>query len=1167
MIHPAFRCRLSSLVLLLSVAAACRPQPSEPEPAPGPESPGTSQAALDTPTRFDEVAMVGTVPCSYDYSTVDNCYNELNPERPSIFRELSPAYRPYRASGQPMSLKPATLTGVMQPFPPFEYGGSWSSQPQYADAATAQQVLPANRGSNDGRLFVRGGCRGCAEGSTLFTFRPELLGQDFRYDFATKGTRWVQPPSAMGLHPLIYFNPMATLLPASNNGDFPDALHSTMCEDSVASYNALGHGRNPVACTARYDVGYPLVSGDCYDVSLVYGLKAASTNRWELRSVHLTVFVRAPKSVTAGDIVAPGGVSNWGLWVYPRNPEGEVKSLPTWELPPFKPFNVHETPWNDMSGGSTWTYPGTQNINWRNLFTNHASFKCYTATTVLGKTSYVRDTSPAAPKWCQFFDRQTYTASFKVEDDEDANPDDGGTWNGVSAWPAPGGQERPYALFEPATSGDGRLLVINMDGLYYAYSSEACRAAGWSHFRPISMMPMDPAVNTRYELAKSQVINGTPYPFRDSMGNSIPFGVRNPWAYPWLDREGKNLFFAAKNNPHDGYYARKVVGENLYDGTSYTDTAAGAPANDTDRARFNPDRAPAQAVSVLGAWTHGKAVILDNGLSITDLGGLSGDSYKRTYDLRLYAGADLPVAPTGSSQIFSFENQLNHFDAMRPTLPFDVVWNVQSNTQRNSQVAFDDYLNKRAFVVSHMNAPIRMDVSPHGAQRAETFPQDGFTPTRDVWAYVRGGGVADFRFTRNPRVQNAATGCSLFGTDGPEAPGSLRLRGGARIEPVALGGVSGKGVWLDGLNDFMDLGYPVAASQRDWLLGIWLDSRQDAMLKPGATVARSLPRTIFFFSDNSWVGLVRGKDSSGAAWHELVLYNGATGASQSVNLGALVEPGRYFHLSLKIFVENNQRKVSVFINGTHVSTSTVASSDAGFDPMWNSMNGWTWMTVSDPGPSTFVPSQTRRPFYGWVDELRIYALAPGDAHHPWTDELVCNQALGTLVDIGPKANEVSHPALTALRAAANRSPVYRTQVCEQMRLGTYSDPADYPAQYGEHLCIDRVHKNPHLEPTLASRCLRASKLQLPVLQANPPRPDTSGNAFCLSCHTGTAPLPGLKLGALTAGSGPRYQDPRRQPMNVPAVMGGVVPPWLTTGINQADGTRTLDPYFDHFRAP
>jgi hypothetical protein len=408
--YKPFRLRPSPLLVVLAVMSACRPE------APAPEKPGAAEPVGSSAARLDP------------------------------------------PSGQPMSVTPSTLTGVVQPFPPFEYDNGWSvpTKPRSVDAASAQQVLPFNRGSNDGRLFVRGGCRGCAESTTLYTFRPELLGQDFRYDFASRPDRYVQPDHEPGLHPFVYFNPMATSLPVGNNGFFPDALHGTLCEDSVTSFSAQSHGRNPVACQARYDVGTPLVSGDCYDISLVYGLKAATGPRWELRSVDLTVFVRAPKSVTAGDEVA-GGTSGWGLWVYPRHPEGEVKSPPLWELPPFKPFNPHDSPWGDMNGTSTWTNPGTQDINWKRLFTANAGFKCYTEKTLLGSIKiYVRDTSPAAPKWCQFFDRQTYSAAFQVEDDEDGNPNNGGTWNGVSGWPAPGGQERPYALFEPATRSRSR---------------------------------------------------------------------------------------------------------------------------------------------------------------------------------------------------------------------------------------------------------------------------------------------------------------------------------------------------------------------------------------------------------------------------------------------------------------------------------------------------------------------------------------------------------------------------------------------------------------------------------------------------------------------------------------------------------------------------------------
>ncbi|MFY2558326.1 hypothetical protein ACN469_11900 [Corallococcus terminator] len=1163
--------RLSVAFLLpLILSIACDTAPAAPETS-APDVVGTQQAPLDPPTWFTDVAMVGTSACSTglnNYGVIDNCYNVENPQRPSIFRELSPAWRPYRSTySAPLTLRPAALSGVMQPFPPNEYDNGWSTprMPESSDAANAIQVLPFNRGTNDGRLFVRGGCRGCAEGSLLYTFRPETLGQDFRYDFASKGVRYVQPPNTVGLHPFTYFNPMATGLTAKNNGDFPDALHSTTCENSMSAQLQGSHGRNPVACTARYEVSSTPVPGDCYEMSLVYGMVASDGKRWELRSVDLTVFVRTPKSTDAGKPVDGAGTGGWGLWVYPRNPEGEVKSLPTWNLPPYRPFNIHDSPWGDMSAGSTYSIPGTPDtIDWRRLFTTNPGFQCYVPVPVwpLPTPVYVRNMSPSAPKWCQFFDRQSYRSSFQVEDDEDAVIGNGGTWNGVTGW---GTNERPYALFEPATSGDGRLFVVNMNGLYYAASDDVCRASSWGHFKPISMMPMDPLVNSRYELAKSQVVNGRPQPFRDTLGNAMPFGVRNQWAYPWLDREGKNLFFAAKNNPHDGYYARQVLREDRFSPFSQTDVTWGPPS-DATRATFNPDRAPAQAVSVLGAWTRGKAVILDNGLSITDLAGNTEDHYQRTYDLRLYAGADVPLTPRGSSQIFSFENQLNHFDGMRPTLPFDVVWNVQSNTQRNSEVAFDDYLNKRAFVVAHMNAAMRMDVSPHGPMRAETFPQDGFVPFKDAWAYVRGGQLADFRFKRNPLAQNAATGSPLLGTDGPQAPSSVRLRGGARIEPVALGGVSGKGVWLDGQNDLMDMGYPVNGAQRDWLFGIWLDSRQDNVLKPGVTLARSLPRTIFYFSDSSWVALVQVKDNTGNVWHELSVYNGATGSSYTVNLGSLVQAGRYFHFGMKIHTVGGQRTLAFYINGTWHSTLTVAPWDVGFDPMFNSMNGWTWMTVSDPGPA-FVPGQTRLPFYGWVDELRIYALAPGDAQRPWTEELLCNQALGTTVDLSWREPEPWTPALEKLRLRAQQYPGLRRSLCEQMRLGTYSEPLDYPAQYGEHICIDRVHKNPNPNPALAARCMRAGMLAMPALHSTLPRPDTSGNAFCLSCHTGTATLPGLRLGALTTGTGPRFQDPRRQPMNVPAVMGGTVPFWLTTGINQPDGTRTLDQYFDHFPAP
>lgn len=80
-----------------------------------------------------------------------------------------------------------------------------------------------------------------------------------------------------------------------------------------------------------------------------------------------------------------------------------------------------------------------------------------------------------------------------------------------------------------------------------------------------------------------------------------------------------------------------------------------------------------------------------------------------------------------------------------------------------------------------------------------------------------------------------------------------------------------------------------------------------------------------------------------------------------------------------------------------------------------------------------------------------------------------------------------------------------------------------------------------------------SRLALPTHQATVPRPRSSSAPFRQSCHTSTTSLPGLQMGALTAGSVPRYQDPRRQPMDVPAVLGGEVPSWLPGASSYAGG--------------
>ena len=66
------------------------------------------------------------------------------------------------------------------------------------------------------------------------------------------------------------------------------------------------------------------------------------------------------------------------------------------------------------------------------------------------------------------------------------------------------------------------------------------------------------------------------------------------------------------------------------------------------------------------------------------------------------------------------------------------------------------------------------------------------------------------------------------------------------------------------------------------------------------------------------------------------------------------------------------------------------------------------------------------------------------------------------------------------------------------------------------------------------------------------RPDQSTNAFCLSCHLQEQGPSGLKTGldiaALSFHSNTmRMSDPRRQPLNVPATIHGVVPQAIPSG--------------------
>lgn len=676
-------------------------------------------------------------------------------------------------------------------------------------------------------------------------------------------------------------------------------------------------------------------------------------------------------------------------------------------------------------------------------------------------------------------------------------------------WPClrhigPPPQRLQHDFFEPTTSSDGRLLMVNMGGdkgIYYAIAPPAlaCKASGFKLFKPLSCLPSDPLAQD-YGIAKNVAIDPSSMnkSFRDSKGNFITPGENMPGAYLWLDRKAKNLLYSQVNDYRDAWRAQQ---QNPPHAPITKGDGTGAPLSWENYPDQHPS-ASGNGVVALGAWTQGKIVVMDNVLNPTDwTGGEDENQYpnivpkvRRPYSFKMPLYQEEPrwIRPGTTGVINSAENQFNYLDNQSPTSPFDVVWRVATNTNHNAEVIFDEYMLNNAFVVAHMN-------SPHTSfgNNPKFFPDDGFVPNypansmRGIY-YDHNASMPEFRFSRNPRLQNAATSLPSRAPFSSAPPSVLRLRGGARVEPVALGGVRGKGVYLDGINDFIDMHFQ-NTNHQDWFYGLWLDHRDVSLLTT---------RTVFYWSDGSWVGL---------SGRQVVAYDRSTQTTKSLLLSKYTTPGEYFHLGVKLVDHSatNQRKLSFYINGTTLGTISF-SGRQGFQMDSGELGGWSWFVVGDPGPAHLSPGYAggRKPWKGWIDEFRIYALDQNATAH--FEEFICNLAMGSLINDDGQAK------------------------CEQLNFHTQGHPVDVPAQTGLK-CADKVHKN-NTDPD----CLRAQHLEIAnlPLTAQQPRPSFLGNDFCTSCHLSNHPMIEMRLDALTAGTVNREDDMRRQPMDWPAYLGG-----------------------------
>jgi len=451
---------------------------------------------------------------------------------------------------------------------------------------------------------------------------------------------------------------------------------------------------------------------------------------------------------------------------------------------------------------------------------------------------------------------------------------------------------------------------------------------------------------------------------------------------------------------------------------------------------------------------------------------------------------------------------------------------MSSNNGHTAEMAFDDYLRNDALVVAHMNAAQKRVLrSEDGAP--DYIPWDGFEPTPSCKSYT---------WTDTPRLQNASTASTAYDAGAVVPPADLSLRGGARVEPVALGGVLGKGVYLDGRNDFIDMGYP-NTGRTDWSYNLWVDLR---------TITWGELRTVFHWADGSWLAMSEEK---------LRAYNNPEGSWKEVDIGRFgVESGRFVHLSVDSYVEGADRVLEVFLNGDPTPAGTMrwplsGPSDAthsGFAMDYEGIEGWSWFAVGSYGGNGVPPT-----LRGWVDELRIYALHDREADY--RKELRCNLALGS----------IRQDDLSVFEDPFGRDDVSLPEPkawCEQLDLSSHDTPTELGPQHDLTACADEAHHNPDHG---AAECLRHDLLGLTGLEplAGAPRADQSTNAFCLSCHVAGHPIDGLDSSALVYNGVARECDGRRQPMDHVGVMGGAtVAPMLALPSASCDPTTGLGYY-------
>lgn len=716
--------------------------------------------------------------------------------------------------------------------------------------------------------------------------------------------------------------------------------------------------------------------------------------------------------------------------------------------------------------------------------------------------------------------------------------------------------------FEPMIAGDGRLLVMRIrsgdlptpsgpgaaDIVYSYYEDPAgirgsANPAHWTAVYPISHAPHDPRLNGPMELGG---FGFAQFPFRAPDGEVVPDWEDLGGAYPWIDRGARNLFYTTIGDTlHLQDLNPQFPNRDPQSAAEWTQTryeAVGVPGDPRERWGAESSRT-FQGVAVAGLWTRGKTVLLDGLLNDMDfaIGHSEANSYGGApYNVgpqqrlvRLFEGSGVPSLdptsgwvrlgygrasetpglPSGvngnSSVIESTESKLHTSERLRPLLLRDVVWHVQ-NGKHTDEVAFDDLLDPDALIVAEMNGRLTLpDLAGSGFNDLEH--RSGWNPVTRA-------------FDLPVQLQNSATDADTWRVP---AFGELIPTSGTvgRLEPAALGGVYGRGLWLDGglslRFDAPDRAVPGAPQPEAFYVGLFVDCRFDddgerrpLVTFPDGTSVELLGRSSVRYVDGDRV------------IHRVLLpgdfsYDPDGGQAPAVH--GFFRAGAWTHVGLRI--ERAGQRVTLLLDGFPL--------DRWQDPARSIFQPLAPAGAVTVGGAVAGGASSLR---GWIDEFKVLA-------HDVDPESAANHARGTLIGFPEDAQSSRW-----MDRLAARFPAWaHEEVSEALR--RRGEPTE--ERYASFVDASRdlgVHRGSI--PAGAHHQRAAMHFPEGPIFQDRPRPDSRTNRFCLSCHTAGAPG-GLGLDALAYRPGlTALRDSRRQPSQPPARMGGAIP----NGIVDAGGS-------------